>query len=243
LPQRERSSCKGFGMKLGEPSTDKQLVVLIPALNEAATIGRIAGEVRAELDCDVVVIDDASTDNTAQEARAAGAIVLPLRLQIGAWGAIRTGMCYAFKHGYGVAVTMDGDGQHLVSSLQSVMAPIESKQTDVVIGSCVDRGSMARRLAWFFLRKLTSLEVKDLTSGLRAYNRAAISELVSSDTTLFDYQDIVVLLYLQKRGLKIVEAPVNMRPRASGHSRVFHSWGAVLRYLVVTSVLCLSKAK
>lgn len=219
------------------------LVVLIPALNEGLTIGRIVEEVRAELDCEVVVIDDASTDNTTEEARVAGATVLPLRLQIGAWGAIRTGMCYAFKHGYHVAVTMDGDGQHLANSIQSVVAPIESKQADVVIGSCVERGSLARRVAWAFLRKLTALRVEDLTSGLRAYNRAAISELTSSDTTLFDYQDIVVLLYLQKGGLKIAEAPVDMCPRISGHSRIFHSWVAVLRYLLVTSVLCLSRAK
>jgi len=217
--------------------------VLIPALNEGLTIGRIVEEVRAELDCEVVVIDDASTDNTAEEARVAGATVLPLRLQIGAWGAIRTGMCYAFKHGYHVAVTMDVDGQHLANSIQSVVAPIESKQADVVIGSCVERGSLARRVAWAFLRKLTALRVEDLTSGLRAYNRAAISELTSSDTTLFDYQDIVVLLYLQKGGLKIAEAPVDMGPRISGHSRIFHSWVAVLRYLLVTSVLCLSRAK
>ncbi|MBL7211423.1 MAG: glycosyltransferase family 2 protein [Desulfobacteraceae bacterium] len=219
------------------------LVVLIPALNEASTIGRVVGEVKAELDCEVVVIDDASTDRTAEEARIAGATVLPLRLPLGAWGAIRTGMCYAFKHGYHVAVTMDGDGQHLASSIQSVIKPIESEHADVVIGACVERGNLARRVAWAVLRKLTSLRVEDLTSGLRAYNRAAISELTSSDTTLFDYQDIVVLVYLQKGGLKIAETPVEMCSRISGHSRIFHSWVAVLRYLLVTSVLCLSRPK
>ncbi len=221
----------------------RSLVVLIPALNEASTIGRIVEEVRGELDCKVVVIDDASTDHTTEEARGAGATVLPLRLQIGAWGAIRTGMCYAFKHGYQVAVTMDGDGQHLANCIQSVVAPIESEQADVVVGSCVDRGGLARRATWAFLRMLTTLKVEDLTSGLRAYNRAAISELISSDTTLFDYQDVVVLLYLQKGGLRIAETPVSMYPRISGHSRVFHSWGAVLRYLLITSILCLSRAK
>lgn len=222
---------------------NKPLVVLIPALNEASTIGRIVAEVKTELDCDVVVIDDASVDNTAEEARSAGATVLPLRVQIGAWGAIRTGMCYAFKHGYRVAVTMDGDGQHSAKTIQSVVAPIESKQADVIIGSCIDRGSRTRKIVWALFRKLTTLKVEDLTSGLRAYNRAAISELTSSVTALFDYQDIVVLLYLQKRGLKIAEAPVGMCPRISGHSRVFHSWVAVLRYLLVTSILCLSRGK
>ena len=174
-------------MKSPEYHSGRQLVVLIPALNEATTIGRIVHEARVEVEGEVVVIDDASGDGTAREARAAGATVLPLRLRTGAWGAIRTGLCYALKHGYQVAVTMDGDGQHLPSTIHSVVAPIESKQADVVVGSCIDRGGLARRVAWALLRKLTALKVEDLTSGLRAYNRAAISELISSDTTLFDY--------------------------------------------------------
>lgn len=230
-------------MEPPEYFSSKRLVVLIPALNEGTTIGHIVRQARGEVEGEVVVIDDASTDNTAEEARKAGATVLPLPLQMGAWGAIRTGMWYAFKHGYEVAVTMDGDGQHLADCIRSVVAPIESKEADVVIGSCVDRGSLARRVAWAFLRTLTRLGVEDLTSGLRAYNRTAISELVSTDTTLFDYQDIVVLLYLQNMGLKITETPVSMSPRITGRSRVFYSWGAVLRYLLITGVLCLSRRK
>jgi hypothetical protein len=87
------------------------------------------------------------------------------------------------------------------------------------------------------------LELQDLTSGLRAYNHAAISVLACDETSLLDYQDIGVLLYLKKQGIRIMEAPVIMNPRLSGHSRVFSSWWTVGRYLALTAVLSLSKRK
>ncbi len=87
------------------------------------------------------------------------------------------------------------------------------------------------------------LELQDLTSGLRAYNHAAISVLACDETSLLDYQDIGVLLYLKRRGLRIAEAPVIMNPRLAGHSRVFSSWWTVGRYLALTMVLSLSKWK
>lgn len=220
-----------------------ELIVVIPALNEEANIGAVVRQVRATVGSEVVVIDDASTDGTAGVAREAGANVLRLSLRSGAWGAMRTGICYAFKHGYRVAVTMDADGQHMAESIQSIVAPIESNRADVVIGSCVYRGSLARKFTWAFFRKLTRLGVEDLTSGLRAYNRAAISALASAGTALFDYQDIGVLLYMRGQGLNISEVPVDMRPRISGSSRIFSSWCDVLEYLLVTGVLCLTRRK
>ena len=69
--------------------TPDRLIVLIPAHNEAATVGAIVAQIRALWGCPVVVIDDCSTDRTAQVARTAGAVVLPLTLQLGAWGASR----------------------------------------------------------------------------------------------------------------------------------------------------------
>ncbi len=230
-------------MRSSKFSRSRSLVVLIPALNEVLTIGRIVRDVKAAVNGDVVVIDDASTDGTAEAARAAGAVVLPHTLRSGAWGAMRTGFRYAAAHGYEIAVTMDADGQHPADSVLSVVAPVESNQADVVIGSCLHRGSPARKFAWAFFRKLAMLEIKDLTSGFRAYNRDAICALISADTGLLDYQDIGVLLCLQKRGLKISETPVKMCPRISGHSRVFSSWFAVFQYLVFTGILCLSKLK
>lgn len=220
--------------------TDK-LAVLIPALNEENSIREVILGVRKAMSCEIVVIDDASSDATARVAREEGAKVLPLMLRLGAWGAARTGIRYAGQRFFEIAVTMDADGQHLPESIAALIDPIRSNQADVVIGSCTERGSAPRKLSWYFFRKITGLNVRDLTSGFRAYNAAAMAAVMTADTALLDYQDIGVLLALDKAGFRILEVPVRMCPRSSGHSRVFSSWWDVLRYLVVTLVLCLSK--
>jgi glycosyltransferase involved in cell wall biosynthesis len=189
-----------------------------------------------------VVIDDASSDSTAMVAREEGARLLPLLLRLGAWGATRTGIRYANQHSFEIAVTMDADGQHLPGSIGALIDPILSNRADVVIGSCTERGSIPRKLSWLFFRNITGLDVRDLTSGFRAYNAAAISTLMTADTALLDYQDVGILLALNKAGFRILEVPVRMCPRSSGHSRVFSSWWDVFRYLVITLILCFSKA-
>jgi glycosyltransferase involved in cell wall biosynthesis len=224
-------------------SEDRRLAIIIPAYNEISTIGRVVREVMDRVQARVVVVDDASTDGTGDAARKAGATVLPLILQLGAWGAIRTGMLYALKHGFDLALTMDADGQHMAEFIRPVLAPIQQGDADVVIGSYPERGSRARRLSWAFFRQFNMLDLQDLTSGLRAYNHAAISVLACDETSLLDYQDIGVLLQLKRQGIRISEAPVIMNPRLAGHSRVFSSWWTVGRYLALTAVLSLSKRK
>ncbi len=219
------------------------LVAIMPARNEISSVADVVREVKRTIPCDVVVIDDASTDGTGAAARSAGAIVLSLHIQQGAWGAIRTGFRYALKHGYTIAVTLDADGQHDPEAIDSIAEPIRSNRSDVVIGSCPSRGSAARKIAWSFFRRLTMLGVTDLTSGFRAYNRASIVALTSARTTLLDYQDIGVLIYLKEKGFVVSEAPVCMEDRMAGHSRIFSTWWSVLKYLALTGVLCISKIK
>ncbi|MCP4686424.1 MAG: glycosyltransferase family 2 protein [Desulfobacterales bacterium] len=219
------------------------LAALIPARNEASSVADVVRGVKRATPCDVIVIDDASVDGTAEAARAAGARVLPLLFQQGAWGAIRTGFRYALKHGYDIAVTLDADGQHDPAFIESIIQPVRSNLADMVIGSCPARGSKARKAAWSFFRRLTMLGVTDLTSGFRAYNRLSIAALTSAETSLLDYQDIGVLIYLKDKGFVVSEAPVPMCERTSGHSRVFSTWWSVLKYMALTCVLCLSKIK
>ena len=219
----------------------KKGVVIIPAHAEAHTIAEVVGEVRAATGWPVVVADDASPDATIAQAREAGAAVLPLAARLGAWGATQTGIRYARRHEYALAVTMDADGQHLGSSIRALVAPILRGEADVVIGACTTRGSLARQLAWRFFRFLTGLGVGDLTSGFRAYNRTALAVLTTRDATLLDYQDIGVLNLIRAAGLRMAEVEVPMQPRAIGKSRVFSSWLAVANYLMKTLILCLSK--
>ena len=216
-------------------------IALIPAYNEEATVGAIVGQIRALWNYPVVVIDDCSTDRTAPAARAAGAIVLPLTIQLGAWGAIQTGLRYALRHGYRTAITLDADGQHEPESIGALLPPLATDTADVVIGAFPERASRARRLAWSYFRQITGLQLEDITSGFRAYNHAAMAVLASREASLLDYQDVGVLLILRRKGLRVVETQVSMQPRTLGASRVFRSWWVVGKYMLQTSLLCLAR--
>ena len=216
-------------------------IVLIPAYNEAATVGAIVAQIRERWRCPVVVIDDCSTDDTARIARAAGATVLPLTIQLGAWGAIQTGLRYALQQGYRTVVTLDADGQHEPDCIGALLEPLDSGQVDVSIGAFPERASRARRFAWRYFRWLTGLALEDITSGFRAYNHAAMIILASREASLLDYQDVGVLLILRRKGLRIVEVPAPMQPRAIGPSKIFRSWLIVGKYMLQTSLLCIAR--
>lgn len=217
------------------------VVVVIPAHNEGSTVGAIVRQAGARLGCEVVVTDDASSDDTVQAARDAGATVLPLPLRLGAWGAIQTGIRYALRNGYRTVITLDADGQHEVGYTNTLLAPITAGAADVVIGACPERSSRARRVAWRYFRLLTGLRIEDITSGFRAYNHAAIRLLASHKASLLDYQDVGVLLILRRAGLRTVEVQVPMHARTVGASRVFSSWWVVGKYMLQTTLLCLAR--
>ena len=189
----------------------------------------------------VLVVDDASQDDTAAQAQSAGATVLRLPEQLGAWGATQTGMRYAVRKGFDIAVTMDADGQHNSSDIPHVIAPLLAQEANVVIGACPQRGSPLRHLAWRWIRSLSGINLGDFTSGFRAYDRLAIRRAASWKATLLEYQDIGVLMLFQRHGLVITDVSVTMSERVSGHSRIFGDWGAVVYYMAYTFILGLSK--
>lgn len=216
-------------------------LIIIPALDEAASIGAVIREARAFGFGDVLVVDDGSRDGTGRIARAEGARVLRAPLGQGAWGAMQTGIRQAVREGYPGVITMDADGQHEPACLADLLAA--AALSDVVIGAYPARGSRPRRLAWAYFRLLTGFSYEDLTSGFRYYNRRACHLLAGAGATLLDYQDIGVLLILRRAGLAIAEIPVSMNPRQNGPSRIFFSWWAVTRYMAETTLLCLARWK
>jgi glycosyltransferase involved in cell wall biosynthesis len=216
-----------------------KLLIVIPARNEATSIGALLQDLRAVGYADVLVIDDMSDDGTGDIARAAGAKVLRPVLGMGAWGGMQTGIRYGRREGFACVVTMDADGQHEVAELPALLRA--RKDADVVIGAFPQRASRARRIAWGWFRALTGLGLTDLTSGFRCYSGAALEVLSSSEATLFDYQDVGTLLLLRRAGISVVEVPVMMNQRVAGKSRIFNSWLSVGRYMAVTTLLCLSR--
>jgi glycosyltransferase involved in cell wall biosynthesis len=212
-------------------------LIVIPARNEAESILGVLDALRRLGHVDnVMLVDDGSTDATAEIARLAGVMVLSPPLPQGAWGALQTGIRYADRHGYSGVITLDADGQHEPDCIAALL--FAARTADVVIGACPERGSPLRKFAWGFFRSLSGFNIEDLTSGFRYYSADACALLAEKEATLLDYQDVGVLLLLRNGGFGIVEIPVTMYPRRSGPSRIFSSWRLVGRYMLETTLLC-----
>lgn len=218
-----------------------QCLIVIPSLNEEDTIAHVLQSLSKEGFKNIVVVNDASTDTTEQVAQNAGATVITLIDQLGAWGATQTGLRYAIRKGFSTAVTMDADDQHPVEAIEKLLIELEKGEANVVIGSCPTRGSGLRKIAWQWIRSASGVQLNDLTSGFRAYDRLAIRRAAGWRGTLLEYQDVGVLLLLQRHHLMISDIPVQMRPRPNGKSRIFYNWGVVAYYMTHTLILSACK--
>jgi len=205
------------------------LVAIVPAWNEAGAIGGVVDEVRSvSAEIEVVVVDDASRDETASIAEAHGATVLRLPFNVGIGGAVQTGFRYALEQGYERAVRLDGDGQHDASQIPKILAPIEVGDADLVIGSrFVDpdgtyRPPLARRMGIRIFARLVSMlgrqRVTDTTSGFIALDRAGI-ELFAVEYP-HDYPEVEATLVALRSGLRLAQVQVEMRERTAGTSSI-----------------------
>lgn len=214
--------------------------IILPAMNESASIRQVVSSLNASFDFEIIVVDDGSKDNTAVRAKRAGATVLQHVTNLGAWRATQTGIRFALKQRFERVITCDADGQHTLEAVKQLVNSAE-ESSDCLIGACTSRGSKGRHIAWRFFKTLSGLNVSDLTSGLRLYSHSAMVVLASRQATMFEYQDVGVLLMLKKLNMNVGEVPVQMIERENGISRIFHSWMAVFRYLIYTLVLSLTK--
>ena len=206
-----------------------RIVAIVPAWNEAGAIGGVVDEILAfDSTIDVVVIDDASADQTVAFAERHGATVLPLLFNVGIGGAVQTGFRYARDEGYEIAVRLDGDGQHDASELEKLLTPLRAGDADLVIGSrFVDpdgsyRPPFARRVGIRVFAGLVSLlggqKVTDTTSGFSAMNRAGI-ELFATEYP-HDYPEVEATLVALRSGLRLAQVQVEMRERQAGTSSI-----------------------
>lgn len=210
------------------PAPRNELLAIVPAYNEEATVGAVVAELRARAPfLDVLVVDDGSTDATAERAIAAGALLISHDSNRGIGATVRTGMEYALREGYRTAVQVDGDGQHDPSQVYAVLAPIVAGKADVVVGSRFLGAEgysppRLRRAGMSVLagavRSATGLTVTDTTSGFRAMNRRALAFLVSNYSE--DYAETEALVLMNRAGLTFTEVPVTMRKRAAGASSI-----------------------
>ena len=213
-------------------------LVIIPTYLEAENIADVLGKVRsAAPHADVLVVDDASPDGTADLAKAANdelgqidVLVRPGKGGLG--GAYRAGFKQAFARGYEVVVQMDADLSHPPDRLAALLAEVD-KGADIAIGSRYVKGGATAN--WPLVRQILSrmgnlyastvlgLGVKDATAGYRAYRADILETVETSATKATGYGFQLELSYRAHRlGATIVEVPIIFNDRVRGVSKM--SW-------------------
>jgi glycosyltransferase involved in cell wall biosynthesis len=225
-------------------------VVFIPAWNEEDNLPAVLDELHAELpDADVLVVDDGSTDRTADVARAHGAEVLSLGSNQGLRVGIASGYRWALEHGYAYCGRVDADGQHPARELARLLALVRDDRCDVAVGSRFVSGdgyaayryrpSPARRLGTALLRRAMKLVLRrpfgDATSGLYAVNAKALPLLAQTFTS--GAPEVEALIRVADAGLRLEEVPVTMEARASGESKLRGSKAVKLVVTVVGTLV------
>jgi glycosyltransferase involved in cell wall biosynthesis len=201
-----------------------KLLVAVPALNEAAALGRVLETLSAVQPMrDVVVVDDGSDDRTARIARDSGARVISHAINLGVGAAMGTAFKYAAREGYDAVLQFDGDGQHNPGHIPDMVAALAD--ADIVIGSRFANGgsfksSAARRGVQRFISWVASAyartKLTDATSGFRIAGPKAL-EVFSYHYPVEWLGDTVESIVLATRqGLTVREIPVTMNERAGG---------------------------
>lgn len=200
------------------------VAVIIPALNEAGNIGKLVQEVRAIAPLEVIVVDNNSTDSTAEEARAAGAKVVT---------APQRGYGYACAAGVSAAqnadvlVFMDGDYSFSPADLPLLLSPIFNDQADMVLGSralgIMESGAMPphqRFGNWLVSRLMNTLYKLSITDlgPFRAIRRELLNNLDMQEMTYGWPTEMIVKM--ARSGARIVEIPVSYKSRRFGSSKV-----------------------
>jgi len=196
----------------------RRVFIVIAAYNEHKKIGDVIEDLHRHGYKNIVVIDDASKDATTTVARQKGAHVLVHLFNRGQGAALKTGIDYALRHGAGIIVTFDADGQHHASDISSLLEPLRSGTADVALGSRFLLESTQRNIPLirkaflkggiFFLYLLYGIRVTDSQNGLRAMSRKAAQQIEIKQDRMPHAGEI--LDEIHRRRLKFVEVPVTI---------------------------------
>ena len=218
----------------------EKVSVIIPVYNEAKSIGDLVSDIILHYpDFDVIVIDDGSTDNTADEAQKAGARVYSHPYNIGNGAAIKSGIRLADGD---TLVFLDGDGQHNPEDIEKLLEYVP--KFDMVVGarSMGDQASFGRALAnkaynWFasYVAKFT---IKDLTSGFRAVKANIAKSFVYLLPNTYSYPATITLGVL-RGGMSVKYIPIKMRKRKAGKSNIKLVHDGVRFFMIITRICTL----
>ncbi|QQS20614.1 MAG: glycosyltransferase family 2 protein [Candidatus Moraniibacteriota bacterium] len=198
------------------PKKNDDVFIVIPAYNEASVIASVVLGVHAEEFPHVLVVDDGSPDNTAEEAKKAGAHVVRHSVNRGKGAATKTGIEAAKILKANIIVTFDGDGQHDPKDLPAMIEPIRRGRAHVVLGTRLRDPSgmplykiLHNQLGNLFVWMLYGLWVSDSQSGFRAYSRIA-AHTIDTKTDRYEYESEVIY-EIRKHRLKFCEVPIQVR--------------------------------
>ena len=227
---------------------DKKILVIIPCYNEEDNIVNTVENLRTACpDADYIIVNDCSTDSSVQIMKEHGYHYLDLPVNLGIGGNMQCGYLYAVRHGYDVAVQMDGDGQHDPAYLMHIAQPVLDGECDMCIGSRFVKKegfqtSFMRRVGIRWLSGMIFLlsghKVLDVTSGFRAMNTKIFTYF--SEHYAIDYPEPESILAAILAGFTVKEAPVIMRERQGGVSSI-HSFKSAYYMIKVTLALIIDR--
>lgn len=217
------------------PITRPRIVAGIPARNEQQFIAEVVRKARKFVD-EVIVVDDGSTDDTAEAAKAAGALVIKHETNRGAGAATRACFEEARRRGAHVLVTLDGDGQHDPDGIPQILSPILKGKSDLVIGSrFLGFNNPIPRYRKFGINVITwlynlgsKLRISDAQSCFRAYGERALHSLNITQRG-FSFS-VELLVQARQKGFTITEVPISCIYHSASHSAnpVTHGLGVAL---------------
>lgn len=213
------------------------VLIIVPAFNEQASVGEVLQKLH-DLEYQVLLISDGSTDGTARIGREAGAHVLELPINLGVGGALRAGFKYACRHGFVAAIQVDADGQHPPDEIAELISAANATGAHMVIGSRFvdDAGRMEvtgiRRAAMRVLSRSATAAVgsviTDSTSGFRIIRKPLLDEysIHFANNYLGDTYEAVISA--GRSGYTVIEIPAGLKPRENGESTA--STGSAARF-------------
>lgn len=209
------------------------VLVTIPAYNEEKTIGEVIAGVnkvmrQSKLRFSVMVVDDGSTDRTAEAAKRAGASVVKHPYNYGLAEAFRTEMKEAIRKRPDVIVHTDADGQYLATDIPKLLKPIQDGRADLVLGSRfmgkIEGMPLIKRLGnrafSSVISKITRVRITDGQTGFRAFTRQ-LAEKIDIISTHTYTQEMVIKAIKEK--FRVVEVPVYFAKRKAGKSKLISS--------------------
>lgn len=219
-------------MNINDPNNKQKLVVIIPALNEEKTIADVIKDIPSDIpgifQTDIIVIDDGSTDKTADIAQANNAFVVQHPRTMGVGAAFHTGLHHALEHGSDIIVNIDADGQFNPKDIPKLIKPIQDKQawfttcTRFAKPELIPQMPLLKKLGnkWmvYLINIITGKKFTDVSCGFRAYSRETALRLILFGQFTYTQETLIDLAF---KDIPIIEVPLKVQgERVYGKSRV-----------------------